>query len=126
MSGICIALAASAVVLARLPERMTLAWEHTVEKVRWEEDYRLEGSRLLLTEARVRGTGAGMDIPDDAVFTAGVWRYRPALSPLAQITITNSLLPLGYDLCVDGKCSRLHDVIGDEERQLTISACPAK
>ena len=106
-----------------LPDRITLAWEHTVEKVRWEEDYELQDSLLLLTEARVRGTGAGMDIPDDAVFAGGVWRYRPNLPPLAQITLTNLMLPLGYDMCVAAKCSRLRELIGDEERPLTFSAC---
>lgn len=123
MSGICVALAASSVVLLRLPDRITIAWEHTVEKVRWEEDYERQDSRLVLTEARVRGTGAGMDIPDDAVFSNGVWRYRPALSSLEQITLSNGLLPLGYDVCVNARCTRLRELIGDEDRRLTISAC---
>ncbi len=123
MSGICVALAASSVMLLRLPDRITLAWEHSVEKVRWEEDYERQDAGLVLTEARVRGTGAGMDIPDGAVFVGGVWRYRPDLSPLTQITITNVRLPLGYDVCVAAKCTRLHELIPDEDRQLTIAPC---
>ena len=35
----------------------TLAWTHSIEKIRWEEDYRVTPSGLLLGEARVKGSG---------------------------------------------------------------------
>ena len=63
MIGLCLGLAG--VVWAVHPA-FTLAWNHTIEKIRWEEDYRVTPDGLLLGEARVKGSGAGMEIPDDA------------------------------------------------------------
>ncbi len=40
MIALCLGMAGS--VWATLPQSFTLAWQHTVEKVLWEEDYRLE------------------------------------------------------------------------------------
>ena len=65
----------------------TLAWNHTIEKIRWEEDYRVTPDGLLLGEARVKGSGAGMEIPDDAELRDGAWHYQrqmPAL-PLLRL-----------------------------------------
>ena len=45
----------------------TLAWTHSVERVRWEEDWRVESKRLVLIESRIKGSGAGMEPPPDAV-----------------------------------------------------------
>jgi len=65
MIGLCLGLAG--VVWAQLPvSSFTLAWDHTIEKIRWEEDYRVTEQGLVLEEARVRGNGAGMEIPEDA------------------------------------------------------------
>jgi hypothetical protein len=125
VAGICIAVALSSVVLARLPDRVTLSWEHSVEKTRWEEDYALVEGRLILEEARVQGTGAGMEIPDGASFEGGTWHYHPELPPLPEVRFTNSLLPRGYDICFEGRCVRLRELIGDDQRSLTLLPCDA-
>ncbi len=53
MIGLCLGLAG--VVWAQVPtDDFTLAWNHTIEKIRWEEDYRVTPDGLLLGEARVR------------------------------------------------------------------------
>lgn len=41
---------------------------HSVEKVRWEEDWRIDEKGLFLTSARIVGMGAGMEPPSDAFF----------------------------------------------------------
>lgn len=47
MIALCLGMAGS--VWATLPlQSFTLAWQHTVEKVLWEEDYRLSERGLLL------------------------------------------------------------------------------
>lgn len=75
MIALCLGMAGS--VWATLPlQSFTLAWQHTVEKVLWEEDYRLSERGLLLEEARVRGSGAGMEIPEGAVLRDGAWHYH--------------------------------------------------
>ena len=125
MAGICIAVALSSVVLAHLPDRVTLAWEHSVEKTRWEEDYALSERRLALEEARIQGTGAGMEIPDGAWFQGGMWHYHPDIAPLPQVRFTNSLVPGGYDICTKGRCVRLRELIGDDQRNLSLLPCDA-
>ena len=58
-AAICLTLGAKTVALPT--DHLTLAWRHSVEKSGWEEDYVLRGGRLVLKEARIEGTGAGME-----------------------------------------------------------------
>lgn len=119
-------LAAGAVTATLAIESFTLAWTHSIEKVRWEEDWRVEGKSLLIAEARIRGTGAGMEPPPDAVLKDGAWHYRPKLAPLSQLRLANSPYTAGYELCVDGKCRPLADRLRGAENLSTIvlEACP--
>jgi hypothetical protein len=70
-------LAAGAVAASLAVETFTLSWAHSIEKIRWEEDWRVEGHALVITEARIRGSGAGMEPPEGAVLTNGVWLTSP-------------------------------------------------
>jgi hypothetical protein len=119
-------IAAGGVVVALAMESFTLAWTHSIEKIRWEEDYRVEGSRLRLTEARVRGHGAGMEPPEGSRLDAhGVWHYTPALPPLPVLRLTQSHYAAGYELCSGGRCSPLsaHAPGATEGGVIEISAC---
>ena len=116
-------LAAAGLVVALPLQGFTLAWTHSIEKVRWEEDYRIVGDRLQVTEARIRGTGAGMEPPPDAVLEHGVWRYRPAIAPLETVRLTRSGYVADYQLCVDGSCRALGDVVGDKADVVDMSVC---
>jgi len=54
MIGVCLGL--TGVLWAQLSvSHFTLAWDRTIEKIRWEEDYRVTEQGLVLEEARVRG-----------------------------------------------------------------------
>jgi len=107
MSGICLA---AGVIAATLPlSAFTLAWTHSIEKIRWEEDWRVQGKALVITEARIRGSGAGMEPPPGAVLKNGVWHYRPALPPQTVLRLTHSPYTSGYELCVEGRCRPLAD-----------------
>ncbi|HRW67316.1 MAG TPA: DUF1850 domain-containing protein, partial [Candidatus Competibacter sp.] len=98
MTALCMGLAG--VIWAMLPlSQFTLAWDHTIEKIRWEEDYRVTASGLVLGEARVKGSGAGMEIPDDAVWRKGVWSYRRTLSPLQPLRLARTPEAGDYQLC---------------------------
>ncbi len=121
---ICIAVVLTGTLLARLPEHVTLAWEHTVEKVRWEEDYVARGDTLELVEARLRGTGAGMEMPAESQLFDGAWHYRPRLPSLRKVYLRNSQLPLGYDVCWNGKCTRMRTLIGSRDDMLALEPCP--
>jgi hypothetical protein len=64
--SLCLAAGAAGAVLA--VNGFTLAWMHSIEKIRWEEDWRIVGRELVITEARIRGTGAGMEPPETPGF----------------------------------------------------------
>ena len=109
MGGVCLA---AGLIAAHLQfSAFTLAWTHSIEKIRWEEDYRIVDGRLVLEEARIRGTGAGMEPPANARFKNGVWRYRPELPPLDRLTLTQSPYTLGYEICHDGACRPLAAIV---------------
>ena len=105
--SLCVAAGGLVVTLAT--QSFTLAWMHSIEKIRWEEDYRIVGAQLVLTEARVRGSGAGMEPPADSTFRDGVWHYDPHLPPLNELRLTHSSYTSGYELCQSGRCVQLTD-----------------
>jgi hypothetical protein len=105
--GMCLAWAAVSATPVFVPgTAFTLAWTHSVERVRWEEDYRVThdaagAPRLTLEEARVRGSAAGMEPPADAVLAGGWYRYRPR-SPLPPVLrLTRSAHTADYELCTN-------------------------
>jgi len=119
-------IAAGGLVVALAANAFTLAWTHSIEKIRWEEDYRVEDGRLRLVEARIAGSGAGMEPPPGSRLEGGVWHYAPRLAPLEELRLTRSDFAAGYELCIDGACaplahyaSRAHS--GDVIR---VTACP--
>jgi hypothetical protein len=122
-NAVCLIVAG--VVRASLPAtEFTLSWEHSVEKTRWEERYRVEGGLLVLTGARVRGTGAGMEPPPDAKFADGWWSWRPALAPLAALRLAASSYTPDYELCWNGSCSRLHRLVGPVASEAAVELKP--
>jgi hypothetical protein len=126
MSAVC--LAAGALAAAFPLSGFTLAWTHSIEKIRWEEDYRVVNSRLVLTEARIEGSGAGMEPPAGARFEHGVWHYRPALPPLEQLRLTHSPYTAGYEICNAGRCRALSAVLPGlpEIAVVEVRACEPK
>ncbi|MDP1652722.1 MAG: DUF1850 domain-containing protein [Rhodocyclaceae bacterium] len=96
MNGICLI---AGLLIAPLDDAVTLRWTHSIEKIVWEEDYRREANALRLVEARVRGTGAGMEPPAGAVLKDGAWHYTPPLPPLPRILLRHSPHVPPYVVC---------------------------
>ena len=92
--GLC--LAAGGLVVRLGMAALTLAWTHSVEKIAWEEDWAATPQGLVLREARVRGSGAGMEPPPEARFVEGGWRWTPDLPPLHEPHIAWWWLALGF------------------------------
>lgn len=116
IAGVCLALATSTAIPVRVPAtRFTLAWTHSIEQTRWEEDYAIErtaqGLRLLALDARIRGSGAGMEPPAGSVLRDGWYVYRPATPPMAELRLTRSPFTADYDWCVEGRCRPLGDLL---------------
>ena len=112
--GICLALASATPATAPVfipGESFTLAWTHSIEKVRWEEDYRVERARgpsaqpvLTALKARVRGSAAGMEPPEDAVLREGWYEYHPTTWSPQGLRLTRSAFTADYEWCINGQC----------------------
>jgi len=61
--GLSLCLASAGVVKTLSIAAFTLVWTHSIEKTDWQEDWRVTPEGLVLTQARVKGSGA-----------AGEWR----------------------------------------------------
>ncbi|MFN4104013.1 MAG: DUF1850 domain-containing protein [Tepidimonas sp.] len=106
-----------------LPARtVTLAWTHSIERVRWEESYTLlaptdTGQRcaparngaLCPQWARVRGSGAGMEPAPDAVWRDGGYEWSPPPVALPALRLMHSAYTADYTLCLDGPCRPLRE-----------------
>lgn len=123
MGGICLI---AGLLLAHCGEQATLSWTHSIEKIAWEEDYRCEGDALRLVEARVGGTGAGMEPPAGAILRNGAWHYQPQLPPLPEVQLRHSPYVPPYTICCDGRCQPLPAWLPDlpEEGVVTLAPCP--
>ena len=111
--------------LVSLPtNEFTLRWQHTVEKTLWEEDYVVAADWLLLTRARIRGSGAGMEPPADAVKDGDAWSYRPADRWRRTVELAHSEFGDDYKLCIRQSCRRISDII-DGRGVTTLKPCAA-
>lgn len=121
-------LAAGAVAASLAIESFTLTWMHSIEKIRWEEDWRIEDRSLVITEARIRGSGAGMEPPAGAVLQNGVWHYRPALPPQTMLRLSHSPYASGYELCIEGRCRPLAESLAGlpDNAVINIHPCDGK
>jgi len=99
----------------------TLSWTHSVEHARWEEAWRVTPAGLELVEARVRGSGAGMEPPPDARLVDGWWVYAPHAPPQPTLVLAASgATGEGWRLCAAGACRELGTGRGDP---LTLAFC---
>lgn len=124
--GICLALAATAAAPVFVPaERFTLAWTHSIEKVRWEEDYAVtpQPPTLQALAARVRGSAAGMEPPDDARLVNGWYTYTPHLRNPSELRLTRSEFTPDYELCLSGQCQPMSAWLPSDGDVTRLTAC---
>lgn len=107
---ICIAAGMAALTLT--VDAFTLAWTHSVERTEWQEDWRVQAAALLLVQARVRGSGAGMEPPEGARLHGGWWVYRQPLAvPVLRLAVSGSTVD-GWRLCTaDQGCRELESLL---------------
>lgn len=95
-------------LLALATTSFTLSWTHSVEHTEWRETWQVAGNQLQLTEARVEGPGAGIDVPGAARMTPTGWVYKPTLPPQFRLLLAASgMTPSGWTLCASGECREL-------------------
>jgi hypothetical protein len=118
--SLCLAAAGLAVEIA--VSSFTLAWTHTIEKTEWQEDWRTEGDRLKLVEARVQGSGAGMEPPPEAHREGDFYIWIPSLAPQTKIVLRRAPQAGDWRLCADGRCAPLAEWLGAAADPATLSA----
>ncbi|HUH39283.1 MAG TPA: DUF1850 domain-containing protein [Castellaniella sp.] len=131
--GVCLSLAASPAVPPRFVgvQAFTVAWTHSIEKIRWEEDYTVErndtGQPVLVPgKARILGSGAGMEPPPDAVLRPDGWyEYQPHTAPLHILRMTRSPYTADYDWCVAGHCMPMRAVMPTDGGVTLLQPCDA-
>jgi hypothetical protein len=117
--SLCILAAGKTTMLAI--SAFTLSWTHSVEKTRWEEDWRVTPAGLEIVEARVKGSGAGMEPPEGAVLRDGWWTYEPKISPRPTLALAASgATGAGWTLCADRSC---HELGAEAGGAIELSAC---
>jgi hypothetical protein len=120
--GVCLATAVATATLAA--NAFTLAWTHSIERLRWEEDWRTEDGELMLDAVRVRGHGAGMEPPAGAVLRDGAWVWHPA-GRHAVLRLTRSAYTADYDWCdAAAGCRPLGRILPSDGGVTELRACP--
>jgi len=124
--GLSLCLASAGMVKTLSVAAFTLVWTHSIEKVDWQEDWRITSSGLQLVQARVKGSGAGMEPPPDARLVGGWFQWRPARAPMREVVLGNSGAAGEWRLCSDGQCRTLSQILGHPvgANVTTMSACP--
>jgi hypothetical protein len=110
--GLSLCLASAGVTKALSLAAFTLVWTHSIEKVDWQEDWRVTPAGLELVQARVKGTGAGMEPPPEARLINGWFTWKPRRPPMPEVVLGNSGAAGEWRLCVDGQCRTLSAILG--------------
>lgn len=110
--GLSLCLASVGVVKTLSIAAFTLAWIHSVEKVEWQEDWRVTETGLELVRARIKGSGAGMEPPPEAQLLDGWLQWRPIRPPMPEVVLGNSGAAGEWRLCRDGQCQTLSEIFG--------------
>ncbi len=103
----------------------TLVWTHSVEKIEWRESWRVTPPGLVLVEARVKGSGAGMEPPPEARLIDGWFVWQPHRAPMPDVVLGNSGMAGEWRLCAKGECRTLSKILGHDvgPRPTTMRAC---
>ncbi len=119
----CLMVGAKALTLAAAT--FTLTWTHSVEKTAWSETYKVSGQGLKLVQARVMGSGAGMDPGPGAKLEGDWWVWVPTLGPQPQIVLAASGATVsGWSLCKGAFPGRDCQVLGAErEAPIVVKPC---
>lgn len=118
-----ICLAAGAVLIPLGASEITLSWRHSVQKSLWEELWRQGPDGLVLAEARIQGSGAGMDPPDGAKLVDGFWRWKPNLPALPEVVMRRSGATSDWRVCMESRCRALDEMLPAEADPVVMKPC---
>ena len=108
--GLSLCLLSAGVAKTLTLAAFTLAWTHSVEKTDWQEDWRITARGLELVQARVKGSGAGMEPPPEARLVDGWFQWQPKRAAVPQLVLGNSGAAGEWRICADGHCRTLSEI----------------
>ena len=111
-SGLSLCLASAGIVKTLSIAAFTLAWTHSIEKTEWQEDWRVTPQGLELVQARVKGSGAGMEPAPGARLVNGWFQWQPTRVAMPQVVLANSGAAGEWRLCANGACLTLSELFG--------------
>ena len=115
-----VCLIAAGIVAATLPTAdFTVEWQHSVQKTRWQERYRVDGTQLTLVRASVESMGAGMEPPPEARLADGRWTWEP-MRQFTELRLARSSFAPDYVICWSEHCSTLSALTGEEEPSVIV------
>jgi hypothetical protein len=125
VSTVCL-FVAGALAASLADPAFTVAWTHSVAKTRWVESYIVEGPSLVLVEASIEGSGAGMEPPPEAVLRGGRWQWQPRRA-LAELVLARSTFAQNHELCTAAGCRALGTLAGasSDAEVVVIRSCAA-
>lgn len=98
----CLMVGAMAVMLSG--PGFSLHWTHSVEKIEWVELWQVEPNALRLVQAKVKGSGAGMEPGEGAIMEDGWWTWRPDLVVPSLRLAASGATKGGWRLCDGSTC----------------------
>ncbi len=101
LSAFCLLTLTGALLWRSEAPQLTLRWTHSVEKTTWEEVWQRDDTGLVLTEARIEGSGAGMEPPPEARREGRFWVWSPMLR-VSELTLAHSGAAGEWALCPAG------------------------
>lgn len=122
--AVCLASAAAAARIAAAA--FTLTWMHTVERIPWQEDWRVEADRLVLETVRLKGSGAGMEPAPEARLVDGWYVWHPRDDTRTQIVLRRADTAMAGDwsLCTEPEgCRSLAELVGGAD-PVRLLPCP--
>jgi hypothetical protein len=124
-SSLSLCLASAGIVKLLSIAAFTLSWTHSIEKVEWQEDWRVGPGGLELVEARVKGSGAGMEPAAGARLTDGWFRWQPRAAAMPRVVLGQSGAAGEWRLCTRGNCRTVSNIFGQDigADVITMSAC---
>lgn len=105
-------------------DRFELGWMHSIEKTNWSEFWQVVNGELVLDWSSVQTSGAGMDIPENAVFRDGAYYYRVDRN-LSELRLFQVSSPFAYRLCVNNSCKSIESWLGlsSLEGEILVKPC---
>jgi hypothetical protein len=103
---------------------LTLSWTHSVEKTRWEEDWRMSPAGLTVVESRIQGSGAGMEPPASARFDGKWYRWRPERGALPEVVLRRSGVAGDWTICREKLCQPMGELLPPNADPVVLTKCP--